>query len=127
VPLYRLMGPLVIFILLGHLVWSMVKVIVSVIVRACTIYRARGMRFWLLGALWRLPFQLIISPVRWANQAATEMAYRVAVDMESKAHMDETKWRMSGYPASMLNEMRGGHILYLPNVPCLGTEAKETV
>jgi hypothetical protein len=36
VPLYYLMEPLTIFILLGLLVWSMVKVIVSVIDRVCT-------------------------------------------------------------------------------------------
>jgi hypothetical protein len=76
--------PLAIFILLGLLVWSMVKVIVSVIVCACTIYRARGMVLWLLGAFWSLPFQMIISPVRWANEAATEVADRAAVNMESQ-------------------------------------------
>ncbi len=37
---YNLMGPLAIFILLGLCVWSMVKMIESVTVRACTIYRA---------------------------------------------------------------------------------------
>jgi hypothetical protein len=40
--------------------------------------------------------------------------------------MDETK-QMSGYPASKLNETRGGHSLYPPYVPRLGTEAEETV
>jgi hypothetical protein len=62
----------------------MVKVIVSVIVCACTIYRARGMVLWLLGAFWSPPFQMIISPVRWANEAATEVADRAAVNMESQ-------------------------------------------
>jgi hypothetical protein len=59
------------------------------IVHACTIYRARGMGLWLLGAFWSLPFQLIISPVRGANKATAEVADRVTVDMESQAHMDE--------------------------------------
>jgi hypothetical protein len=67
VPLNCLTGPVACFILLGLLVWSMVKVIVSVIVCACTIYIARGTGLWLLGAFWSLPFQPIISPVRWAN------------------------------------------------------------
>jgi hypothetical protein len=97
VPLYRLMGHLAIFILLGLLVWSMVKVIVSVIIRACAIYIAKGMGLWLLGVLWSLPFQLIINLVRCAKEAATEVADRVDIDMESQAHMDNTKWRMSGY------------------------------
>jgi hypothetical protein len=107
--------------------WSIVKVIVSVIVRACTIYRARGMGLWLLGAFWSLPFQLIISPVRWANGAATEVADRVAVEMESQAHMDDEKRRMTGYPSTMLPEMTGGHSLYPPYVPRPGTEAEDSV
>jgi hypothetical protein len=126
VPLYRLTGPVAVFILLGLIVWSIVKVVVSVIVRACTIYRARGMGLWLLGAFWSLPFQLIISPVRWANEAAT-VAERVAVDMESQAHMDDEKRMMSGYPSTMLHDMRGGHSLYLPYVPQLGTKAEDSV
>ncbi len=49
----------------------MVKVIVSVIVQACTIYRG-------MGPFWSLQFQLIIILVRWANEAATEVVDRVA-------------------------------------------------
>ncbi len=127
VPLYCLTGPIAIFILLGLLVWSILKVIISVIVRACTIYRARGVGLCLLGAFWSLPFQLIISPIRWANEGATEVADRVAVDMESQADMDEEKRRMSSYPSSMLHKMTGGHSLYPPYVPWLSTEAEETV
>jgi hypothetical protein len=29
--------------------------------------------------------------MRWANEAATEVADRVSVDMESQAHMDDEK------------------------------------
>jgi hypothetical protein len=103
-----------------------VKVIVSVDVHACTIYRARDMGPWLLGAFWSLPFQLIISLVRRANEAATEVADRVAVDMESQAHMEDTKQRMSSYLASMLSKLRGGNSLYPPYVPRLGTEAERS-
>jgi hypothetical protein len=86
--------------------------------------QSQGMGLWLLGAFWSLPFQLIISPVRWAIE---EVADRVAVNMESQAHMDDKKWRMSGYPLTMLHEMRGGHILYPPYVPRLGKEAEDTI
>ncbi len=116
--------------MLGLLVWSIVKIFVSVIVRACTIYRARGMGLWLLGMFWRLPFQLITSPVRWANEAASDMADRVAVEMESQAHMDDEKRRMSGYPSTMLREMSGGHgLMYLgwvlrPKIPSEAVKMK---
>ncbi len=85
------------------------------------------MGLWLLGAFLSLPFQLIISPVRWANEAATEVADRVAMDMESQAHMDDEKRRMSEYSLTMLHEMRGGHSLCPPYVSLLGTEAKDSV
>ncbi len=127
IPLYRLTGPIAIFIMLGLLAWSIVKEIVSVIVRACTIYRAWGVGLWLLGAFWSLPFQLIISPIRWASEAATDVADRVAIEIESQAHMDNEMRRMAGYPSTMLSEMSGGHGLYPPYVPRLGTEAEDSV
>jgi hypothetical protein len=127
IPLYHLTGPIAIFIMLGLLVWSIVKIVVSVIIRACTIYRASGVGLWLLGAFWSLPFQLIISPVRWASEAATDVADRVAIEMESQAHRDDEKRRMAGYPSTMLREMSGGHRLYLPYVPRLGAEAEDSV
>jgi hypothetical protein len=66
-------------------------------------------------------------PDEVANKAATEVADRGAVDMESKAHMDDEKRKMSGYPSTMLQEMRGGHSLYPPYVPGLGTEAEDSI
>jgi hypothetical protein len=66
-------------------------------------------------------------PVKWTDEAATEVADRAAVDMESQAHKHNSRQRKFGYPASMMNKMRGGHSLYQPYIPCLGTEAKETV
>ncbi len=85
------------------------------------------MGLWIMGAFWSLPFQLIISLVRWASEAASEIADRVAVDMESQAHMDEEKRRMSSYPSPMLYEMRGGHSLYPTYVPRLSIEVKDSV
>jgi hypothetical protein len=68
--------------------------------------------------------QLIINPVRWTNEAATQVTNWVAVEMESQAHMDENKRRMAGYPASMLSDMRGGNSLYQPYIPHQNTEAE---
>ncbi len=74
-----------------------------------------------------LPFQLIITPVRWANEATIEVADRVTVDMESQAHMDESKRRLACYLTSMLSDMRRGNSLYPPYITCLGTEVEESV
>jgi hypothetical protein len=51
VPMYSLVGPLTEFVLLGHLVWNMVKVIVTVIVWDCTMYRGldAGLGCWALS------------------------------------------------------------------------------
>jgi hypothetical protein len=127
IPLYRLTGPIAIFIMFGLLVWSIVKIVLSVIIRACSTYRARSVGLWLLGAFWSLPFQMIISPVRWASEAATDVADGVAIEMESQAHMDDEKRRMAGYPSTMLREMSGGHGLYSPYVPWLGAEAEDSI
>ncbi len=61
------------------------------------------------------------------SEAAADMADRVAVDMEAQAHMDDEKKRVSGYPSTLLREMHGGHSLYPPYVPRLGTEAEDSV
>jgi hypothetical protein len=71
--------------------------------------QSQGMGLWLSGAFWSLPFQLIITPIRWANEAATEAADRVAVEMESQAHMEKSKRRMVGYPASKMSNIRGSN------------------
>jgi hypothetical protein len=49
------------------------------------------------------------------------------MDMESQAHTDKMKQRISDYQASILNEMRRGHSLYPPYVPRLEAEAEETI
>ncbi len=58
--------------------------IVSVIVQACTIYRA--LRSWRMafGTFWSFPFQLLITLIRWASKAATEVACQVAIEMENQ-------------------------------------------
>jgi hypothetical protein len=43
--------------------------------------------------------QGIISPVKRASEAATDVAHRVTIEMESQAHMDDEKRRMAGYPS----------------------------
>jgi hypothetical protein len=46
-------------------------------------------------------------PVRWANLGATEVADRVAVEMEFQAHHEEERRVLASYLASMVSEMRG--------------------
>ena len=98
-------------ILLGLLAWSLVKVFVTVILRVCVIYRARAAGVWLLGALWSLQFQLLITPARRASNAASEVPDCVAVKMECQAHHEDNR-RPVGYPTSLLADMERGSSLY---------------
>jgi hypothetical protein len=68
-------------------------------------------------------FQLIITPVRGANKAATEVADCVAVEMECQAHHDKDRRSPTRYPVSMLSKMRGGGSLY-PLSPSPGDRDK---
>ncbi len=107
-PMYRLVGPLVIFF-----VWtpslSIIKVIVLVVVWVCTIYC-------LLGTFWILPFQLLITLVRWASELASGVANRLALETECQAHQKETRRPATGYQASLLTGMEQGSSLY-PHLP----------
>ena len=101
---------------------SLLRILVTVILRAVAIFRARGAGVWLLGALWSLPFQLLISPVRWASNAAADIADRVGTEMECQAHHEEER-RTETYPASMLSTLEKGSRFFPPYVPRLSNEA----
>ena len=66
-------------------VWSLLRMLVTIATRAYAIYRAKGTGMWLLGACWSLPFQLLMSPFRWASGAAEDIADRVGTEMECQA------------------------------------------
>jgi hypothetical protein len=119
---YYLFGPFAVIILLGLLVWSIAKFVVTVIVRACVIYRPSGVGLWLLGAFWSLPFQLLITPARWASEATAGVTERVAMEMECQAHHEDSQRPVSVYPAFLLADMELGNSLYPTYIPCIATE-----
>jgi hypothetical protein len=71
----------------------------------------------LLGASLSLPFQLLITSIRLASEAATEMVDRVAVEMECQAHHEDIRRPAAGYPASLVTKTVRGNSLYLSFVP----------
>ena len=114
IPLYRIMGPLLMTIILVLFVWSLLRVLVTISMRAYAIHRAKGVGMWLLGACWSLLFQLLMSPFRWASEAAEDIADRVCTEMECQAAHEEDR---KGYPASALEMMERGSMSYPPYVP----------
>jgi hypothetical protein len=121
IPLYRLVGPSAVILILGLFFLSLLRIFVTVIFRAVAIFRARGAGVWLLGAFWSLPFQLLITPVRWASDAAADIAERVGADMECQAHNEETR-RTETYPSSILSSLERGSRFFPPYVPRLSSE-----
>ena len=61
-----------------------------------------------------MPFQLLISPFRWASSAAEDIADRVGTEIECQAHHEEVR---NVYPASELMRMERGSNRYLHFVP----------
>jgi hypothetical protein len=53
---------------------GLLRLVFTIIIRAIAIYRTRGAGLWMLGALWSLPFQLIITPFKWIGGAAADIA-----------------------------------------------------
>ena len=139
IPLYRVLGPLSMTVILVLFVWSLLRVLVTIAMRAYAIHRAKGVGMWLLGACWSLPFQLLMSPFRWASEAAEDecqpaseaclpdvedraedIADRVGTETECQAAREEAR---KGYPASDLEDMERGSRSYPPYVPSFRVSA----
>jgi hypothetical protein len=116
IPLYRIVGPLAVSILFLMFISGLVRLVVTIIMRAIAIYRARGAGLWMLRAFRSLPLQLIITPFRWVGGTAADIAERVGTEMECQAHHEEAR-RGGGYPAATMEELERGGSAYLPFIP----------
>ena len=111
IPLYRIIGPLSMMIILILFIWSLLRMLVTIAMKAYTIYHSKGAGVWLLGACWSLPFQLLILPFRWASNAVEDIADRVGTEMECQAHHEDN--RMSN-PTAALARVERGSVAYPP-------------
>jgi hypothetical protein len=107
IPFYWIMGPLAMTIPFLIFIRGLVRLVVTIIMLAFAIYRLRWAGLWMLGAFWSLPFQLIITPFRWASGAAAEIADRVGTRMECHAHHKNVR-RGRRLPPAALEEMEIG-------------------
>jgi hypothetical protein len=85
IPLYRFIGPAAITIIFVLFLVGVIRLTLTVIVRAIAIFRVRGPGVWLLGALWGTLFQIALSPLRWADRTAAKIGDRVGRTMEAEA------------------------------------------
>jgi hypothetical protein len=62
IPLYRLIGPTAVIVILVMFIVGMARMLIDILVRAIIITRVRGWGFWMFGALWDTAFQVAVSP-----------------------------------------------------------------
>jgi hypothetical protein len=85
IPLYRLIGPTAVIVILLMFIVGMARMLVDILVRTIIIARVRGWGFWMLVALWDTAFQVSVSPFRWAVEKGKEGAGRIRNQMEARA------------------------------------------
>jgi hypothetical protein len=85
IPLYRLIGPTAVIVILVMFIAGMARMLIDILVRAIIIARVRGWGFWMFGALWETAFQVAVSPFRWAVEKGKEGAGRIRNQIEARA------------------------------------------
>jgi hypothetical protein len=85
VPLYRVFGPISMLLLLLFFVVGITRITLTIIVRAIIITRARGCGPWILAAVWGTVYHVLITPVRWADSTARNIAEEVGHQMDVEA------------------------------------------
>ncbi len=90
VPLYFLFGPPAITIVFIIFAVGLVKLVLTITIRAVAILRTRGCGLWILAAFYGTLFQLVLVPVRWAGKVAEDVGDRVGDGMELEANKKKT-------------------------------------
>jgi hypothetical protein len=85
IPLYWLVGPTAVIIILIMFIVGMVRMLLDIIVRAIIIAWMCGCGFWMFGALWDTAFQVAVSPICLAMEKGREGAVRIKNQMEALA------------------------------------------
>jgi hypothetical protein len=81
VPLYRFIGPASMLVILVLFFVTITRLVFTVLFRVIVIGKAKGCGFYLLGALVGCVYQVIISPLKWADSQAQSMAKRVELGL----------------------------------------------
>ena len=102
VPLYRIFGPISMLLLMLFFIIGITRIVLTIIVRAVIITRARGCGPWIFAAVWGTVYHVLITPVRWADDTARHIADNVGQQMEDEAaaNADEV------YPMGQLRQAK---------------------
>ena len=85
IPLYRLFGPLSMLFILVIFVVGLIRLTVTLLIRTIVITRKKGCGVWVFAAVWGTLYQLVITPIRWADNTAEQMARDVEMRMNQEA------------------------------------------
>jgi hypothetical protein len=88
VPLYRFLGPVSMIVILVLFFVGINRLVFTILFRAIVLGGTRG--FWIFAAFLGCAYQLLISPIQWADRKAQEIAARVERGMLDGAE-DEAK------------------------------------
>ena len=94
IPLYRFFGPMSMSVLMILFVVGIVRITITVVVRAVILVRARGCGPWVLGSLYGAFFQFFLTPFAWADSLATGVAQRMDQEMVNRAENPELPGRV---------------------------------
>ncbi len=89
VLLYWILGPLTITVLFIMAAVGVLKLILTIFLRALTISRTKGCGVWVFAALWGTCFQVLMLPIDAAIGAAEKVGQKVAATMEAEARTNE--------------------------------------
>ena len=88
VPLYRIFGPISMLLLMLFFIIGITRILLTIIVRAVIITRARGCGPWIFAAVWGTVYHIMLTPVKWADDTARHIAENVGQQMENEAKED---------------------------------------
>ena len=66
---------------------GIVRITITVVVRAVILIRTRGCGPWVLGSVYGAFFQFFLTPFAWANSLATGVAQRMDQEMIQRAEI----------------------------------------
>ena len=96
IPLYRFFGPVSMMLILVFFIIGGLRICVTLIVRAIIIARTKGCGIWILAAVYGTIYQIVITPMRWADEVAQKIAHEVEDRMidESERPPEEEMYPM---------------------------------
>jgi hypothetical protein len=77
IPLYRIIGPASMIIIFILFFVGVTRLVFTVLFRAIVLGRTKGCGYWIMAAFFGCVYQIVISPLQWADNTARRIAEKV--------------------------------------------------